>query len=57
MSIYLDLIFKFVITPLGIISKIKRKDPLNLKWNQNKKTYWKESKKTDYNNDYFRDQL
>ena len=37
----MGLIFFFVVTPIGILMKILRKDLLNLRFNQNK-TYWVE---------------
>ena len=35
----MGIIFFFVVTPIGIIMKILKKDLLNLKFNQ-KKSYW-----------------
>ena len=37
--IIMGIIFFFIVTPIGIIMKVFKKDLLNLKYN-NKKTYW-----------------
>ena len=37
----LGIIFYLVITPIGLISKVFRKDFLDLKWRENKVSYWR----------------
>ena len=41
--IIMGIIFFFVVTPIGLLMKILKKDLLNLKFN-NKKSYWIEKK-------------
>jgi len=36
----MGVIFFLVVTPIGILMKILKKDLLNLKFNNNKKSYW-----------------
>ena len=38
------IIFFFVVTPIGILMRLFRKDVLNLKFNNKKETYWIEKK-------------
>ena len=41
----ISIIFFFILTPFGLITKFLRIDLLDLKKNQKKKTYWKIKKK------------
>ena len=38
--VVMALIFFIVVTPIGVLLKIFKKDLLNLKYNKNKETYW-----------------
>jgi hypothetical protein len=43
----MDMIFFLIVTPIGLLLKIFRKDILNLKFNK-KKTYWIENKNANH---------
>ena len=45
----MGLIFFLVVTPIGILLKLTGKDVLNLKKNENKKSYWIKKDKNDSN--------
>jgi len=45
--IIMAMIFFLIVTPIGLLLKIFRKDILNLKFNK-KKTYWIENKNTNH---------
>ena len=52
--VILSVLFVFVITPIGFLAKIFGKEFLDIKFNDNKNSYWipKESKDTNYEKMY-----
>lgn len=52
--VILSVLFVFVITPIGFLAKIFGKEFLDIKFNDNKSSYWipKESKDTNYEKMY-----
>lgn len=44
----LSILFYIVVTPIGIIAKIARKDFLDLKFDKSKKSYWNYRSNEDY---------
>ncbi|MCP5062396.1 MAG: hypothetical protein GY936_08035 [Ignavibacteriae bacterium] len=52
--VILSVLFVFVITPIGFLAKIFGKEFLDIKFNDNKNSYWipKESKETNYEKMY-----
>ena len=45
--IILTLIYLFIIMPINLLMRILRKDPLSLKINKDKKSFWNKSQNTD----------
>lgn len=43
--ILLTTLFVFVFTPLGLLMRLLRKDPLNIRWRTDAKTFWQEAEK------------
>lgn len=41
--ILLTILFVFVFTPLGLIMRLLRKDPLKIRWKNKSETYWEEA--------------
>jgi len=51
--VILTILFYFIITPIGFLMKIIRRDPLKLKWDSSVSSYWEDrekkiSEKIDY---------
>ncbi len=50
-------LFYLIVTPIGIFVKLFDKDPLNIKFNKNIKSYWITKRNLGYNGDSYEKQF